>query len=138
MEDNSISKENLIIYLISEIDCLEPKNKYYYDYYCLFTNISISKNPNTNYKELFIDLLNESRLDYLIHFMKNTMFLPENSSNEEIIKILENFNIENGKKSSYNKMSFIIDNYVETQSKKNNIECKKKNINLVPSDCSIN
>ena len=136
MQGNSISKENLITYLVSEIDCLEPKNKYYYDYYCLFTNISISKNPNTNYKELFIDLLNESRLDYLIHFMKNTMFLPENSSNDEIINILENFNIENSKKSSYNKMSFIIDNYVETQS--NNIECKKENINLFPTNCSIN
>lgn len=138
MEGNSISKENLTLYLISEIDYLEPKNKYYYDYYCLFTNISIDKNPNTNYKELFLDLLNESKLDYLIHFMKNTMFLPENSSNDEIIKILEKFNIENNKKVVCNKKSFIIDDYVETQSNRNNIDNKKENINLIPINCSIN
>lgn len=129
---NDQLKSGLIEYLLSEIDNLEPANKYYFEYYCLFTNLEITKDNNLDYKNLFKELLNTSNCDYIINFMKNTMFLPEFSTDEEINSIIYEFQktqYDNEKKSEN---SIIIDNYLEQEIQKNN-----SNNSFSNTDCII-
>ena len=86
------TKENLIKYLISEINELEPKDAYYLDYYYDLTDKN--KNniiQNINYKEEFINEINNKSEQELITFMKNTSFLPDNVCDEEVSKIINTY-----------------------------------------------
>ena len=129
---NNKIKPGLIEYLLSEIDCLEPANKYYFEYYCLFTNLEIAKNNNLDYKNLFKELLNDSNIDYIINFMKNTMFLPEFCTNEEINDIICEFQKTQYENKTKSENSVIIDNYLEQEIKKN----KSNNVSS-NTDCII-
>ena len=86
-----INKKNLINYLLSEIDDLEPKGAYYNYYYCDFTNTTVTF-PEYNYKELFMKEINDNSEEDLVQFMKRNNFLCESDTQKDINILLSNYN----------------------------------------------
>ena len=105
------SKEELIEYLLAEIDELEPKNAHYPKYYHDFVSCALSSEiinfeiTNEEYKGLFIEELNKKSTEELIQFMIRNLFLYESVSDSErdISKVLSEKNREKNTEPKSNK-----------------------------------